>query len=158
MWSSIATLIRYGWASSARAIAGYSASVAYSTGRCVRAAAQSLRARRRSNARPRTSSWSSAARSGTGDLLFQALSPPEPRVQAVGGEQRRVLADRDDAPSVEHHDAIGGLRHAQTMRHDEHGEPARAQRPDDRLLGRGVDTREDVVEDEHARAPGQRAG
>jgi hypothetical protein len=76
-----------------------------------------------------------------------------------GGERRPVVHD----PAVAHHDrAVHERCHrAELVRHQHHGGPAghqRAQGPGEQLLVVQVDARRRLVEHEHLRLPGQRAG
>src|SRR5262245_41626626 len=89
---------------------------------CGRATAASRTIRWRSNARPRTSSCSTSC---TRDLLLELLKPPELGVGAAEREQLVVGADLHYAALGEHHDAVGGARGAQAMRHEEHRQPGR---------------------------------
>src|SRR5687767_9502032 len=114
------TLSRYGCASSAAAMTGKSAIVASSSGRWGRAAAHRRRASRRSKARPRRSSASSkAAASGTRDLGFELLDPPQPRVPAAPSKKLLVRSLLDHASVLEDDDAIRDLRRAQPMRDEQ---------------------------------------
>src|SRR5205085_9730951 len=73
------------------------------------------------------------------------------------GQQRGVVSVLDEPPLVQDDDAIGGLRNTQAVRHDQCRQAVVAYRAHDRLLGRGVHARKDVVEDQDRRAARQRA-
>ena len=75
-------------------------------------------------------------------------------------EQVLVVAVRDDAAVVEHDDLIGQRDRREAVGDHERRAPGHrlVERELDALLGRGVDRRGGVVEDQHARVGQQRAG
>src|SRR5262245_46872234 len=133
---------------------GKSSNEPYTSRWWARADAHSLATRRRSNARPRTSSSSR-----TGDLLLELLQTPESRVDAARAHELLVRPLLDDTALDEDDDARCRARGAETVRHQEPGAAGGRGRevPHDLLFLQGVNAREDVVQDEHRRGAGERA-
>src|SRR5262245_53305702 len=108
----------------------------------------------------RASTWGLLWRGWTRvDLVAAELQLMEVRVAAVAGDQLGVRALLDDATALDHDDAIRDAGGGEAMRDDEGRAPARGavERLDQRVLGRGVEARGRLVEDQDRRVADDRA-